>query len=281
MKSGRAGVRGRVVVAGGLCAVLCAPAIGELIARESFDYQLGSAIIGQAGGSGFSAAWSVLAPLGTTTTVLAGLTHPGQQVSGGSLGTLPGGVGISVFRAVDPRMLTSEGLWISVLYRGGVPNPRRESATFGMVFGPESNGNGSVIGFRASAQGIYQLYAGTGTFSPINLPAPGPASDRTDLLVFRYRAISSGVMELSAFVNPASAFDPGLPVRTANANVNSLQVQNFRYIYGPPSGATSTGVLDEIRFGTTYASVVPAPAPAFLLVGLAALGHRRRVSAVR
>jgi MYXO-CTERM domain-containing protein len=95
------------------------------------------------------------------------------------------------------------------------------------------------------------------------------------LLVYKIEfgaGTTTGNERVSLFVNPALGTEP------ATASASALDVGSFIFDrIRIQAGNGDSGSVDEIRFGTTYADVVPEPSAALMAaLGVFSLVLRRR-----
>ncbi len=108
----------------------------------------------------------------------------------------------------------------------------------------------------------------------INLPGPGLSSNRTGLIVMRYKSLG-GNQQFAAFINPASPNNPGTPIVTRTLTLSTIEIAAFRFVHaGPPGSPQAT--FDELGIAETYPGLIPAPGTAGLLLTAGAVATRRR-----
>jgi len=222
-----------------------------LFAYEGFQYVTGSSIAGQNGGSGWAGGWFTPGGLGATITAPS-LSSGDLSVSGGAM-TTPGfqplGQGSSV--AFWQRSLSTPlGADGTTAYLSFLLQP---DAGFGF-YGGINFGN-LFIG-RSGNQADYGLEGPTNDLSLSNVPV---VQGQTVLLVLEAQFLP-GDDQLSLFVNPV----PGQPQpATPSAVKTDLDVGTVSDVVINNYGGYTT---DEIRIGSTFASVTPVtsvPEPAF------------------
>jgi hypothetical protein len=103
-----------------------------------------------------------------------------------------------------------------------------------------------------------------------------------DLFVFKLELDPSGTNNIYVWQNPTGLGGPDLPVSTADLSFTGLSTTSARFrslaFYGGGSVNNATS-LDEVRFGTTFASVTPIPEPgaiALLSLGVLTTIYLRR-----
>lgn len=120
--------------------------------------------------------------------------------------------------------------------------------------------------------------ANSGTFggSPSKESDLGFVNTNTNFFVFRFDFGTGGTDTVSVYANPLLGSEPVSPIAQVSASDLSFdRIANSTFSGGPAQS------IDEIRVGTSYASVtgVPEPGTAFvgvLLLGVAAARRRRR-----
>lgn len=239
-----------------------------LSAYEGFQYTAGSSINGQNGGSGWSGGWFTPGGLDATTSA-TGLSFSDLLVSGGgatTAGSQPPNQGSSV--AFWLRSLSTPlGADGTTAYLSFLLQPNSGFGFYGGV------NFGNVFIGRSGNQADYGLEGPTNDLSLSNVAV---AQGQTVLLVLEAQ-FQAGNDQLSLFVNPVpGAPQPATPSAVKSnvdvGTVSSIAINNY--------GGFTT---DEIRIGSTFASVTPAavPEPAFGWVAGVALvclvGLRRSV----
>lgn len=278
---------------------LALPARATLLAYEGFDYPAGANLVGQTGGFGFSTAWGSSA--GIQRIDHPGLSYPGLITSGGHLYL----EGTSAGNALLFRDLTvghgTEGttVWISFMHQRTGP--------VGGDAGP--GGNPSYlrpINLALFEGGSERLALGEGTRSVGTASAPDTdvwglvVSGNVNIAATTWTTASLAVESLALvridygpgdvdtaymWINPSLGAEPDIASAMAAANGN-FAFNRIRPFAGNPSAAAGNlggqGTMDEIRIGTTWASVVPEPSTmALFTLGLGSLllarARRRQV----
>lgn len=221
-------------------------ASGDLLSYEGFSYGASANIQGANGGTGWNSSWAKLSsiPTGATTD---GLSWPGLPTSGGSAFTaaFPSADYTRYSRVLSPIGAAENTVYLSFLLR---PNPGF-GVGGGLAFGTWDNG---IIVGVATGTGTYGLAGFLGPVVPTTTPL---VQGETTLIVARAHKDSGGTITWSLHVNPAiSAFEPEAPDATLTIPGTALPPATFLY----NDGGFST---DEIRFGTTWASVLGVTAP--------------------
>lgn len=290
-----------------LVAALAFVSIGSaqaaLLTYDGFDYTSGANITGLTGGSGWRTPVGTYpySTSGTTGTINAsGLSYTG--INAGYTGFSSSGLAANmggVFRNQRLLQIDAGGIYDTNGLRGA-GNFIGGSTVTGTLWGSFLIG-ASIWGTASGPQALFNLgtTAGTGTQASIRQTGAGTAISVTDqsggsigatgsivtsslsttnpnLIVFRYQFNGAGNDTFSVWLNPTSASDTASISATAADFV--LNQPEFRSV-----NANGNLVFDEIRFGTTFADVVPIPEPATwgLLagsVGVLAFIRRRRQS---
>jgi hypothetical protein len=230
-----------------------------LFAYEGFSYTAGSSLDGQNGGSGWAGAWTT--PGGLDATITA------QSLSFGDLGGAGGAATTAGFQ--PPNQGSSVAFWLRNLaaplgadgttaYISFLLQPDAGSGFYGGV-----NFGNVFIGVSGN-QSDYGLEGPTNDLSLSNVAV---VQGQTVLLVLEAQ-FQAGNDLLSLFVNPTPGqAQPATPSATKSdldvGTVNSVVINNY--------GGYTT---DEIRIGSTFASVTSVPEPAFgwvLVAGLACM----------
>jgi len=274
-------------------------ASATLLTYEGFDYTASANVTGLTGGSGWRTPvatypWTTT---GTTGTVAAsGLTYTGINL--GYTAFAPTGLAGNYGGALQNQRLLAidaNGVYDTAGLRGA-GNFIGGSTVTNTLWGSFLVG-ASVWGTGSGPQMVVNLgsTAGTGTQASIRQTGPGSAISLTDgsgnsigamdtiatsslsttnpnLIVFRYEFNGASNDTMSVWLNPTSAADIASISTTTQANF-VLNNPVFRSV-----NANGSLVFDEIRFGTTFADVVPIPEPStavMLLGGVGALLFRR------
>ncbi|MCS7089857.1 MAG: hypothetical protein RMN51_00895 [Verrucomicrobiota bacterium] len=260
---------------------------------DGFDYALGERL----GGTTSSNNWSAGNSTGTGSPIItnsAALTYPGLPSLGGH-GVLSSGIptsnrdrGVVVAPDVNSLLYFSNvtSLYISYLLRvdsGPTGNPRLLSAY--------RDSTGGAGGFTPSG-GIFvgtNLLLGIAKQSNTDIAwTQDPLSPgSTNLIVWRYTYVDGATNdELALWVNPpASSFGASEslvppPTVTTTIGPDDVGINSVHFTLRTAGSFNGGGdyALDELRIGTTWASVVvPEPRVAALIgLGLLALWYLRR-----
>lgn len=238
-----------------------------MLAYDSFNYAAGQQLVGNNGGTGFGGAYT-----GPTAALV---------VSPGSTYTDSGGRRLTVAGNAGPYAGNNNGV-----FRSLSNIPTTTGSTLYVSFLMQLNQNTGYAGLSFISGGGETLFLGrpggaaAGTTLGID-PLGGTAVRATgadplvlSLLVFRIDFLG-GTENISLFVNPTLGTEPGTASATTT-KTNQLNVDSFRI------QSADAGTLDELRFGTTYADVMPftaVPEPAS--VALVLLGGAGMVAVIR
>lgn len=293
--------------------LLVAPTIsgfGVELMSERFNgsgYTISASLNGLAGGNGFGGPWQVQTGVGSTLTISAGLTFTDYPVSGNALTLNVPGTGFGNLagagRDIGDASIPSTGgdLWMSYLYRrnsggsggddsrisirdSGLTNDRFILTSRDDLL--EQNGG---VGIDASDQGgtndiqtagaVFLLIA---KFTNFGNGSPGnPQTGRFWALRPQdYDAIKSGGITESELIASAWSTGADTPVTTPIGFTTADVI-----LLNSTIGAASSGynyTVDELRWATDLASVIPEPSTSVLaLLGAVMLGVRRRAAGLR
>jgi hypothetical protein len=258
-----------------------------LIAYEPFATGDGAYNVGEIDNqnptvTGFSGAWTINA--GQTgysggTVSATGLTYPGLPTTGGMYAAL----NARWYRALSTPFdgTTSGTYWMSFLYQSTEANGGNFQAFELYNEGAKTRGDywdypgadgTRMFAIVNGAEGWGGGGAGTGQFSILadNTKLLGAADTAVNLFVIKMEFNSSGNDTFTAWMNPSLASEP-----TGGVSYTG----NLSFTYAGVFNANGSGEarLDELRIGTTFASVIPEPASIGML-GAAAVAMllRRR-----
>ncbi len=231
---------------------------------ESFAYTGGQPLVGRNGGTGFSGAWTAGFQQGTYTDSISAstLTYSTLATSGGSFSYSAGTGGTFVDRdRAATTAFTTGTVYISFLVRPSVSN-----GYFGFNIGTPGSSNAFVGGGGA----FYAL--GVATQASTNSTV-ATTVNQTRLLVLRADLVA-GNDTLRLYIDPVVG---GPEPLTANVTRTDFDLGSINR-YTTSFGEGAVGQLDELRSGTTFASVTPGAAVVpeagslSLLLGAATIG---------
>ena len=238
----RVGGFASAVVAVAIVLSLGTAARAQLVASDTFNYTPGGTLSGS-GGTGWSGAWT-----GNANTITAGLTYPGLADSASNAVTTSGS-GSGSFRTLSAAQTSSDAspIYVAFLVRAVSSN-----------FGP---GTGDYAGLSLfQGTGNERFFTGapyqTSTYGfddqggnvVVTGPAITPAA--THLLVYRF-----GASRIDFYADPT----PGQPLpatSTGSTNKGVITFDTIRIQAG--TGANVNMSFDELRIGSSFASVAPA-----------------------
>jgi hypothetical protein len=278
------------------------PVKAQLLTYEGFNYAANQSIHSLSGGTGWSGGWDTqigsaqYQVISSSPLTYGSLQTTGNYINGGSgfdgtgrkLATQNGSVWHNAGRVSDPfdaQQLDQGVVWGSFLLRRNANNPNWDNL---QVTFHDSN---TVWASGPSNESLrIQAVQNQFTASNKNNPATNittSALGETLFFVVKWElSLTAGQNNIYLWVNPNPSTLGGADLDTSTAtwqatglNTEDARWKSFKFISGSATSATS---LDEIRFGTSYASVTPIPEPstyALIGLGLAALFTLRRFSA--
>lgn len=271
-------LRGLTLGAALLAAAGTGPAASAgILVYEGFDYPVGSNLIGQNGGAGFSEAWRrrTGTSLGTSAIQAAGISYDSLATTGGQVfleGTAGGG-SIDPIRTLSAtRGTDGTTTWISFLGErtgptsgtfgpGGTPtyvrawnvalfDPNGErlavgDATWSAALGQDNDVWGLIQGGSASNPGT--------RWSNVSLADPS-------LVVVRIDHAAGATDKAYLWVNPSLATEP-LTASAQATTTGDFTFNQIRLFAGNPNPVGAQGIVDELRVGQTWFDVTPVPEP--------------------
>lgn len=251
-------------------------ASAEIIAYEGFDYKDGTGLlVNGSGGTGFSGDWRD-GPF--NASILDDLTNQVGSLGFGALATSGGSVVATSQTQIsglvrdfqNPIGINEETIYMSFLAR---PESVAGQGTFGNYFGitlegPE-NGPETFIG-RAGDTGKWVIENRGG--NKRYLSTADAVVDQTSLLVVKAE-FGNTLDRYTLFVDPVlDGIEPAGGIVKEDSNMTIVTGLGIYY-----TGGFS---IDEIRVGTTFASVTAIPEPSSLtamsLIGAVVLTRRRK-----
>ncbi|GAB4167706.1 MAG: hypothetical protein Fur0032_05820 [Terrimicrobiaceae bacterium] len=273
--------------------LLALPAGASLITYDGFDYAASTNLDGLNGGSGWQNGWqnqnSGFPTLSNITVQSPGLSSgslvvSGNQTTANTFDSTGRRLDVSFGGAWDTAGYVSDPFLITQIDQGNVWGSflaRRNSATASWDGGPAfslhrnntdwfKDSNTSLQVLWDSSASIWTANVNGGTSQ--NLSATGLGD--TALFVFKLELSTSGTNNIYLWLNPSSLGGADLATGTADASFTGLASADARFkafaFYGGGSVSNAT-TLDEVRFGTDYASVTPIPEPGSLALVAVAL----------
>jgi hypothetical protein len=227
----------------GLAALLL-PAAAEELAYEPFGYEAAAVLTGQAGGSGWSAAWyEDGAPVLTQAPGLGYMDARGLALvtAGGSADTS----GESTMRSLRVlRESVSDSVWISFLWRLPVSNNKFEGVS--LYRGGEQVFTVSNPSTTASSR---LFLTGNATGSAVNTQRGD--FGRTHFIVLRRSTTGATGDRVEIFIDPLLGDAP----LAADAMIEGGNFDFDRVRIAAQDGATV--FIDELRVGGSFAAVAP------------------------
>ena len=231
----------------------------DTLAYEPFDYPLGPLNGGTATtatgtptdttGGGFRDAWFSGGP---GTMIVEGLSFPGLQTSDNALRWSPDVAfhGINLASPIVPS--STPTVYVSFLFRA--PSFTEFKTGFAVDNGAGAN-EGYYMGM--TAPGVFGVATGiNGSGDVLGTAAEAISLNTTYFVVVKYEANAGGTYYQSGsiWINPA----PGAPEPAASGTFTGTYgvMSSFNTFMTALGGSTIT--TDEVRFGTTWASVTPA-----------------------
>jgi len=231
----------------------------NILAYEPFDYPLGainggspttaSGIPTATTGGGFTSTWF---SGGAGTTIVDGLTYPGLQTSNRALqwSTSVAYHGQNLAAAILPS--TTPTVYVSFLYQAPSYTPNKTG--FAVDNGAGAN-QGYYMGMTAPGVfGVATVANGSGTV--LGTAAETINYNTTYFVVVQFNQNAAGTYYQSGkiWINPtAGGPEPAASGTFTGSYTVMNRIQTFLTALGG-----STVITDEIRFGTTWASVTPA-----------------------
>jgi hypothetical protein len=278
------------------------PVKAQLLTYEGFNYSPNQTLDDLNGGTGWHEAWdsqnnNTQYQVSSTTQLTYGsLQTTGNYTNGGGgfdntgrrVATSFGSVWDNAGRVSDPwtnQYLDQGVVWGSFLLRrdADVPNWDPLSVAFHRNNTPWNNTSANEsLRIQAVGSQFQATSYNNGNFANI------ATSNLGDTLLFVIKwelSLTAGQNNIYLWVNPNQSTFGGADLHTNTAtwsatglDTDEARWKSFSFHSGHTTSATS---LDEIRFGTSYASVTPIPEPstyALIGLGLAALFTLRRFS---
>jgi penicillin amidase len=256
------------------------PGASILIASESFDYPVGQKLSGLAGGSGWAGPWFT-SPLNQDDSRIGrpGMTRPGLTATGGKVVTA--GKEIRTFRTlalgrkdlapwVDDGRLGRDGSTVWIAFVTALSDlPGNSNEGYGSIhlndgvgdltmdqYGDKRNHQRIQIGDRNSATNYY--------FGRVTNGAPGSAGydttvpfDTTPHLVVTRIDFHPGDETFWLFIDPVPGQEPKDADAIATGPLSDFRFDTVQVGSGGSRFPDEKVDTDELRIGTSYASVLP------------------------
>lgn len=276
----------RALTLGGAWLLCAGSTHATLLMYENFGHTPSTNLVGKTP-SGETSAWAEDAS-GTALTLAGGdLSAPsGLQASSGNRVQIPASTGHQSAQ-VAYDVTGSNDIFYSFLVR--LDNVSSVSTTFATLVRVESAGatNGAAVFVRQNGSnsdqfdlGIHKRANAGAAETTASIQALGEGS--VYFIVARYNTNGAGTDSMDLWLNPSSGtfagVTPPTPTFSSTLGTDNTALWNT-FVIDPPNGSAQ-GFFDELRVGTTWASVTPViPEPAsWALVALAGvcLMPRRR-----
>lgn len=257
-----------------------------LLAYEGFDYTAGD-VNARNGGTGWSGGWNSVAGATVVTGTTLGYTGGTISVNGsGTALSITGGSAGQLNRGFVGTSTGSE-IYFSLLFQV-VAGSGNEFSNFYLSNDPDLNNSGGFGDLSTAASDSRfgaRIYDGAGESSE-NISSTSYAVGTTYLLVGRLSTAGSAgaageIDQVDLWVNPTS-LTPGTASATVNTRSTGLTLADFDVFSSRMINFADTDriLIDELRIGTDFASVVAVPEPSvaglLLLGGASCLAWRRK-----
>jgi len=254
-------------------ATMIGTASAAIIAYDGFEsYTPGSALDGGAQGSDWTGNWSEANP-GDSTLQAASLIDPNGLVSGGSqaLRSMPAATRTEVGDYITRTFTAQSGdVYVSFLFQKGAGVDNNDFYNFQLSNGATGNTSNALgVGIRNATGNPFFARVGSSSDNATTDSGTNSTVGETFLVVAKFsKDGSTEYNRTDLFLNPTSSSEPLIADATATANVTGLtQISLFNLRnYSPEAGDTL--LIDELRIGTTFASVIPEPTSFALIAGL-------------
>jgi hypothetical protein len=263
-----------------LAAALPPPALAQLVAIDNFEtYPANGPLGGQNGGTGWTAPWATNTGADTTATVVSQalryvtgnleLIGGGQALRVDAINTFTGTVDAFASRTFADQ---TGAVYFSYLFQPGpsiVSADRNAFFQTGLDIAPQnpraSVGLAAPTGATAGPQQFYaraSTASGTAPAGPTVFTGTTVTEPVTFLVVGKISMTVGGNYDrVDLYVNPTSTTEPGIPSATSTADSTLANLSLFD-IRLARLQAGDFYLFDDLRVGTTFASVAPlTPVP--------------------
>jgi hypothetical protein len=255
---------------------LCAPRRAEaaLVAYEDFEsYAAGTALSGDSGGTGWTANWAAVSGVNAKAATLS-YSNGSVVVAGGSLS---GGVDDATNNtsAASRSFAAQTGtVYMSLLMAMPVGLDSDDFIHF-MFNNDTVNTNSGGFGKINQTDTRLGARIGTGNGGGTTNSTVSFTGTDTFFLVGKISKVAStNYNRLDFYINPSSQTEPGTAnaVSSADSGISTISFFSMRTV---SLEALDRVQFDELRFGTTFADVVPEPTTGVLMMlGAMLLGSR-------
>lgn len=219
---------------------------GQGIAEDGFGGGPMGNLDGRTGGAGWSSAWQSIGSA-PTNVIGTGLTYPGLATTEGAAATPPAArrSPTSIYQRSFPALVSGHVLYVSFLLRPDADAGPWSGISFGSA--PDK----ASIGLPSGAAG-YGIALSDGTS---DITGMAPAEGETVLFVVRINDFAMpDLLSFKVYVNPVVGdAEPGWP----DASLWQMGPMPLPTALAIDNGTGWT--TDELRVGTTWASVLPSP----------------------
>lgn len=254
-----------------------------VLAYDGFDYTAGD-VDGENGGNGWGAAWNSTSSPSAVNVVTGTLSYTGGSISvngSGSALSIMGGTDGQLNRTFTSASSGNE-LYFSFLFQS-VAGGGNEFSQF-YLSNTADRFNAGGIGDLSTGSSVFGARANDGSADATSSSTIAFVAGTTYFLVGRLStdgttdAPANIIDRVELWVNPTS-FTLGEADATANGSTG-LTLADFDTFSVRPVGFSGTDevLIDELRIGTDFASVIPEPSALglILLGSLGLLARRRR-----
>lgn len=241
-----------------------------LIAYDDFSYMAGATIGGENGGTGWSGAWT------TTGTATNYTTSSALTYSAGTLNiagdTRTARIGSDSTNLYARQFAAQTGtLYFSFLFRLDSSTLQTNDFIHFMLNNDAVNTDSGGIGLLSTTTDRLGARIGGANGGDTTSSATDFVANTTYFLVGKiWKNASPNYNTVDLFINPISSIEP---ITSSATDAGSMSAPTISYftLRGFNLDTDDRYVFDELRIGDTFASVVPEPSTALLLIGGAGL----------